>query len=346
MADILDAQKDYKKLKSQAAKAKLESLERALGISAGDAAVALEALEEDKQEGGSDSGGDGGEETAGAGPSRSTSPPDSKSKQPPKAKDLTKEDLQQLAGKKHKFDDAEYLEQSREINESVRGAVAAGTRSASLAVTLLFGNPSTDSRRVRSFQASSRSAKRLSSQRRRLPPSLPSNGPLRTASLSSFHPTPNNWDMDARFRSLGASSFRSGFDDFPACFEILVSRCVGRRHLPPPLLLPPLPSLALYSTWFHDFFSACNVVRPVQVVESFWCLSDQSFVRTRRSPSLVSLPTTSSFPSLFRSASRWTYRPSRKQGQASSETSQSPSTSLERRPRTTTGRRTLARVAR
>lgn len=150
MADILDAQKDYKKLKSQAAKAKLESLERALGISAGDAAVALEALEEeDKQEEGSGSGGDGGEETAGAGPSRSTSPPDSKSKQPPKAKNLTKEDLQQLAGKKHKFDDAEYLEQSREINESVRGAVAVGTCSASLVVTLLFGNPSTDSRRVR-----------------------------------------------------------------------------------------------------------------------------------------------------------------------------------------------------
>ena len=34
----------------------------------------------------------------------------------------------QLAGKKHRFDDTEYLEQSRELVEGVKSAVAAGAR--------------------------------------------------------------------------------------------------------------------------------------------------------------------------------------------------------------------------
>jgi hypothetical protein len=35
-------------------------------------------------------------------------------------------DLEELAKKKHKFDDNAYLEESREINDNVRSAVSAG----------------------------------------------------------------------------------------------------------------------------------------------------------------------------------------------------------------------------
>jgi hypothetical protein len=120
MSDILEAQKDYKKLKSQAAKEKLEALERSLGISAGQAAAALEGMddEEPAEDGPS---GSGSRSPTGGGDKAAV-----ERKAAPKAKDLTKEDLAQLAGRKHKFDDSEFLEQSREINESVRGAVAAG----------------------------------------------------------------------------------------------------------------------------------------------------------------------------------------------------------------------------
>lgn len=124
MSDILEAQKDYKKLKSQAAKEKLEALERSLGISASQAAATLQDMDEEEfpaENGPSGSGSrsptEGGDKTA------------IERKAAPKAKDLTKEDLAQLAGRKHKFDDSEFLEQSREINESVRGAVAAGAAS-------------------------------------------------------------------------------------------------------------------------------------------------------------------------------------------------------------------------
>lgn len=42
------------------------------------------------------------------------------------SKRLAELDVEELAKKKHKFDDNAYLEQSREINENVRSAVSAG----------------------------------------------------------------------------------------------------------------------------------------------------------------------------------------------------------------------------
>lgn len=41
------------------------------------------------------------------------------------AKRLAEVDLEELARKKHKFDDNKFMEESREINENVRSAVAA-----------------------------------------------------------------------------------------------------------------------------------------------------------------------------------------------------------------------------
>lgn len=121
MSDILEAQKDYKKLKSQAAKEKLEALERSLGISAGQAAAALEDMDDEEPAAEDEPYGFGSRS-----PTEGGDKPAAERKAAPKAKDLTKQDLAQLAGRKHKFDDSEFLEQSREINESVRGAVAAG----------------------------------------------------------------------------------------------------------------------------------------------------------------------------------------------------------------------------
>ena len=72
-------------------KAKLEALERSLGISAPDS---------DKGEGSSSS---------------STT-----------TKRLAEVDLEELARKKHRFDDNGYMEESREINDNVRNAVVAG----------------------------------------------------------------------------------------------------------------------------------------------------------------------------------------------------------------------------
>lgn len=121
MSDILEAEKDYKKLKSKAAKEKLEALERSLGISVQQAEAALEGMDDEPEEAAAAAEGSGSGSTSPAAEGAAA-----KKAGPPKAKDLTKEDLARLAGRKHKFDDSEYLEQSREINEGVRGAVAAG----------------------------------------------------------------------------------------------------------------------------------------------------------------------------------------------------------------------------
>lgn len=45
----------------------------------------------------------------------------------PGSKRIAEVDVAELAAKRHKFDDNKFLEQSREINESVRSAVSAGT---------------------------------------------------------------------------------------------------------------------------------------------------------------------------------------------------------------------------
>ena len=75
-------------------KAKLEALERQLGVSSGP----IES--------------EGGE----AGPSTSTSG----------SKRLVEVDVAEIAQKRHKFDDSKFLEESREIKENVRSAVMAG----------------------------------------------------------------------------------------------------------------------------------------------------------------------------------------------------------------------------
>jgi len=85
LAEYLENEPARKKAAAEASKAKLEALEKKLGISPS-------------------------EGTAG---SSSNSNPNSKLDEP-------------VAGKKHRFDDTEYLEQSREIVDNVRSAVSAG----------------------------------------------------------------------------------------------------------------------------------------------------------------------------------------------------------------------------
>ena len=83
LAEYLEQEPARKKAAAEAQRAKLEALERKLGIDGG---------------GGSSSNGD------------ST----------------------QVAGRKHRFDDNEYLEQSRELVDSVKNAVTAGQFSSQL----------------------------------------------------------------------------------------------------------------------------------------------------------------------------------------------------------------------
>ncbi|CDZ96584.1 Uncharacterized conserved protein [Phaffia rhodozyma] len=121
MAELLDVQANYKKTKTDAARAKLDALERQLGISSSaDALATGRSLAEDGDED-EDSNEDG---SPVAGPSGSGAGPEVERAQVTRTK-LTSEDLAQIAGKKHRFDDTEYLEQSREINENVRSAVSA-----------------------------------------------------------------------------------------------------------------------------------------------------------------------------------------------------------------------------
>ncbi|KAJ3886581.1 telomere stability and silencing-domain-containing protein [Lentinula edodes] len=84
LADYLESEPERLAAKAEAQKAKLEALERRLGID---------------------------NPSTGAGPSRTGS---SSTEQPAK-----------LAGKKHRFDDTEYLEQSRELVDNVKSAVSA-----------------------------------------------------------------------------------------------------------------------------------------------------------------------------------------------------------------------------
>jgi hypothetical protein len=85
LAAYLEDEPARKKAAAAAQKAKLEALERKLGLNPGSS------------------------DSPGAGPSSSK----------PGEPDV-------LAGKKHRFDDTEYLEQSRDIVDGVKSAVAAG----------------------------------------------------------------------------------------------------------------------------------------------------------------------------------------------------------------------------
>jgi hypothetical protein len=82
LAQYLENEPARQKAEKEAQRAKLEALERRLGITPASAST--------------------------SGASSSSSPPE------------------QLAGKKHRFDDTEYLEQSKEIVDNVKSAVAAG----------------------------------------------------------------------------------------------------------------------------------------------------------------------------------------------------------------------------
>lgn len=120
MADLLDAADSHAKEKSEATKARLAALERQLGISAAAAKDTLASAEAGPSGSGLSYNSDGSDgEAKEASPPLRSAPASTLTK-------LTKEDLVALAGKKHKFDDSEYLEQSREINDNVRSAVSAG----------------------------------------------------------------------------------------------------------------------------------------------------------------------------------------------------------------------------
>jgi len=86
-AELIESVPALRAAAQAAEKAKLEGLERQLGISTPDA--------------------------------------ESSSSASKRAADVTTADLEELARKKHKFDDNRFLEESREINESVRSAVSA-----------------------------------------------------------------------------------------------------------------------------------------------------------------------------------------------------------------------------
>ena len=86
-AELLESAPALKAAAQAADRSRLEAIERQLGISTQD----------------------GGGETSASGSKR-----------------LADVDLEELARKKHRFEDTEYLEQSREIKDSVRSAVTAG----------------------------------------------------------------------------------------------------------------------------------------------------------------------------------------------------------------------------
>lgn len=99
-------------------KAKLEALERQLGVSSGPSTSAAQqgADEDEADVEGSAEGASGSGSGSGSGASATTG-----------SKRIAEIDVAELAAKRHKFDDNKFLEQSREINESVRSAVSAGT---------------------------------------------------------------------------------------------------------------------------------------------------------------------------------------------------------------------------
>jgi hypothetical protein len=90
-AELLESAPALRAAAKAAEKAKLEALERQLGINAAESA------------------------STEAGPSSGSG-----------SKRIAEVDLEELAKKKHKFEDSKFLEESREINDNVRSAVSAG----------------------------------------------------------------------------------------------------------------------------------------------------------------------------------------------------------------------------
>ncbi|RSH95420.1 hypothetical protein EHS25_000510 [Saitozyma podzolica] len=89
-AELLESAPALRAAAKAAEKAKLEALERQLGINAAESA------------------------STEAGPSSGSG-----------SKRIAEVDLEELAKKKHKFEDSKFLEESREINDNVRSAVSA-----------------------------------------------------------------------------------------------------------------------------------------------------------------------------------------------------------------------------
>jgi hypothetical protein len=97
MAELVESAENAPSAQLASDKAKLQALERQLGI---------------------------GSSSSSAGPSTTSSAPAH-----PKDRDGPDPELVQLAQKRKKFDDTEFFETSREINDGVRNAVAAGESS-------------------------------------------------------------------------------------------------------------------------------------------------------------------------------------------------------------------------
>jgi hypothetical protein len=93
-AELLESAPALRAAAKAAEKAKLEALERQLGINAAESSASTSTE---------------------AGPSSSSG-----------SKRIADVDLEELAKKKHKFEDSKFLEESREINDNVRSAVSAG----------------------------------------------------------------------------------------------------------------------------------------------------------------------------------------------------------------------------
>lgn len=101
-------------------KAKLEALERQLGISSADSGAGAGAAGPSSSGSDSSGKGEGVEEGTDAKGKAKASAPMTGSKR------IAEIDVMEIAQKRHKFDDSKFLEESREINENVRSAVSAG----------------------------------------------------------------------------------------------------------------------------------------------------------------------------------------------------------------------------
>ncbi len=105
MAEYLENEPARKRAAAEAQKAKLEALERKLGIQGVDVSSGASSSKVTTEEAEAST-----DERSGT---RQRASPG---------------ELPQVAGKKHRFDDTEYLEQSREIVDNVKSAVSAGKR--------------------------------------------------------------------------------------------------------------------------------------------------------------------------------------------------------------------------
>ena len=93
-----------------AEKAKLEALERTLGLTTPDSDAPGPSI--------GDASGASSSSSSGAGPSKVSGAS--------AVKRLAEVDIEEIARKRHKFDDNKFFEESREIKDNVRSAVMAG----------------------------------------------------------------------------------------------------------------------------------------------------------------------------------------------------------------------------